>query len=250
MFIQEMHYEFKLRSNRLNSNNFKDPLPIIIDRYLNRAQNWYVEHFAEKRFPDGFDFSQQRKDMFSTITVTFPDQPRLSATKVEDNLYRLPVSTLKYQYAHWIRGSVKCSSKPVNISMVKHDTLNKYLRDDHTKPSAQWGEILAKIGSFGKEQNIFFYTDGDLTDNTLEIDYIRYPSNVFVSGYNTIAYEYATINKVDQNSFYGQNSDPVHSELPAMFHSLLVDIAVYLYAGSTDNPFLTQFLQNNIITQA
>ena len=46
MTIQEMHYEFKVRANRLDTLHYQDLNPYVIDSLINNAQLFFMEHYG------------------------------------------------------------------------------------------------------------------------------------------------------------------------------------------------------------
>lgn len=244
MNIHRMHREIDLRLQRLASSHDVDLLPVHKDEYLNQAQNWYIERFSESAQIEGFEATMQRKDMFSTLVVKTPDQPLVDLVAITAGKeYRYDLSNLKYRYAHWVRGSFPCDNDdPVKVWITTHDKLSVSIsKSSHNRPSYKWKRTVGVFGSHEGNQNVYIHTDA--VPGKLNIEYVKYPKDVFVGGYNSLEF------KKGDTTAYSLTSTPVDSEIPEQYHSLLVDIACYLIAGSTQNQFLLQFMQLNVAAQ-
>jgi len=68
MSIEELHYDFKLKMDRLNTSTTPDFLPHEIDWLLNEAQLIYVkQRFSGRPHPKGFEADTRRIHDLSTL---------------------------------------------------------------------------------------------------------------------------------------------------------------------------------------
>jgi len=224
MNIARMHHEYKLRYNRLNSNHKKDFPPAMIDDILNEAQNIYIELFyggnSIKKNKLGFETTQQRIDMLSTLVVK-PSEP-IYPQNVEGNVYEFDLSKCT-KYRHAVRAYVNSNCGLVNVQLIQHDDLNLVLNDAFRGPSRKWRRLVGAFGSnsFNPSQpSLYVYSEDDFVIEGLFLEYIREPRRVFFGGYDSLEFLRG------DTGAYNKNSNPVDTELPFAYHTVLVDIAV------------------------
>lgn len=251
MNIAKQHSEFKIRGNKVDSNHYVDLFPSQIDSFLNNSADFIVEHYGELK---DFGKTQFNKDLFGTMLVMFPDQPVLVPTDTQGQQYEYDLSSLKYDYIHLDRAYVQCNNLVVPVSLFKGDEQHK-LNDAYQKPSFLWKRLIGKIGksSTSSSTSLYVYSDVDLNDKELRVEYVKKPKRVFFGGYDSIEYLDCQRNNiiffphvVDCSSYYKTTDYPVSSDLPEAIHSLQVDIAVWLFTGKTENQFLNSFITNKI----
>jgi hypothetical protein len=250
MTIAEQHHQFKIKMNKLNSLHYEDLLPYQIDSKLNEAALFICNHWGEIF---QFGTSQFNKDLFGTSLVKYPDQPNLSLHQVIDNQYEYKLSNLKYPYLHLDRAYVKCGNSVVPISIIRHDEQHK-LNDGYQKPSFKWKRLLGTIGKSSDSTNtsLYIYSDVDLTNKEVRLEYVKLPRKVFFGYYDSVEYldckkrEQLEYRIEDCNQYYKKTDVPVNSDLPISYHDLQVDVATWLTTGNTENQFLNQFLSNKI----
>lgn len=249
MNIAKAHWEFKARANRLVTSHYRDLLPIHIDAKINEAQSFFLEHFAEvHKLP--FEMTQQRIDMVSTLLI---DEGTVTPDSVSGNVYEFRLNNLTEKYAHLARAYAVCGTDPIEINIRKHDELSRVLRDQFTRPSRKWGRLVGifrKDSAVDGQSSLYVYSELGWTISGIVPEYIKQPRDVFFGGYDTVEY-LDCIGRGLANcssTYLNSSDDPVDSELPELYHSLLVDIAVMLYYGVTDNPRLYQYTQSKIVS--
>jgi hypothetical protein len=233
MQIAEMHYQFKVKVDKVDSLKNRNFLPAEIDWLLNEA----IDIFVEQRYkPDstgvGFEVDQTRIDELSTLVIKYPLlQPAITPTLVANGIYKVELSkpTLAYDYRHLIRVSGKmakqgCTTKIFYDPMVvQHDDLTSSLTNYHNKPDFQWGIIPMVIGKGNQNSALYLYTNGDFIIPEVHLEYIKKPDKVSIGGYTYI----------DGNPSLQTNCD-----LPEKTHREIVDIAALLAKGDLENPNL------------
>lgn len=253
MTIAEQHREFDIRANKIDSNHYQHLLPNQKDSFLHEAAVFICNHYGELL---EFNNSQFNKDLFSTLLVKYPDQIGLTPAKNTEGQYEIDLSKLKYKYFHLDRAYIQCENQVIPISMIKHDEQNIF-NDSYKKPSYKWKRLYGIIGKKSSAQgnSLYIYSDVDLTNKKIRIEYVKFPKKVFFGYYDSI--EFLDCKKrenirnwviEDCNQYYKSTDQPVNSELPDTYHSLQVDIAVWLATGKTENQFINQFINNKIIS--
>ena len=218
MVISRMHYEIKFRYNKLNSNHKEDFFPQELDDAINKVTDDYVEIFysgnSYKEYKFGFEVTQQRMDMLSTLVVP---EKTVSPTLVRTNLYKIATSTLVPSYRHYLNSgwviAEGCSDR-IPITIIRHNDLNKKLLDDYQNPSLQWRRCLGVFKSDG----LYLYTDYVIT--SVIIEYLKNPVKVYSGGYDSLEYIQG------DTSAYHTGDPIVNSDLPVQYHDILVDMVV------------------------
>jgi hypothetical protein len=235
MTILGMHAQFDLEVDRISSGNHPDFNKREKDDYINKAI-WILvkEHYdRERRVPTGgFETKQFNTDLLKSIVAKFPDQPSLVPFALGNGIYELPLSTLQYEYLHFIRGQASIvknnCKKLVSFDLLEHD-------DDYNtfnKPSYKWERIIARFGMSStfpstslnpQKGSIYFETGGDFDIENVRIEYLRYPTKVFFSGYNEI------------NGIYTSADPAVNCDIDSAFHYEIVSIAAKEALRDTTN---------------
>lgn len=250
MTIKEMHLEFKWRYNKLDSNHKKDLTPYEIDALLNDAIHSYEEIFwsgnNSKRFKLGFEVTQQRIDMLSTLVVGQPEQPSLSPVVSDTtlNIYEYDLSDtvgdLIEPYSHLVRAyaTVEGCDTIFNVKLEQHDDLNRILKDDFRKPSKSWRRlpgVLKRSSDPTTETSLYLYTNGEFEIENLYVEYIKEAVKVSLGGYTDVN---------------GDVTVETHCDLPAHYHTMVVDIAVQEIARRLEDGNRFQLKQEKIITNS
>lgn len=222
MTVEEMHYDFKMKANKVDSQKNRNFLIPEIDWILNEAQEIFIKNIAEPRHPNsylGFETSQRTIDDIRPIVVSS------EITTLTNNVAALPSD-----YMFFLKGRAamvktintkSCTATGV-IFIRQHDDLFEQSMFD--KSSFEWRVVNA---NFIKEGLKLFTTDFTITK--VSISYIKKPAYInnaqnFVGGRYKLP-DGVTIKSVNQNC-----------ELPAHTHREIVDIAVLLASGVIQSP--------------
>ena len=213
-----MHYDFKMKLNKIDSQQYRNLLIPEIDWVLNEAQELFVKMVAEPRLRNhlGFEVNQRSIDDIRTIVVNE------ECLNVNDNVTALP-----QDYWHFLKGEVimekgKCEGVKGRFHVRQHD--DEFENSPFDKSSFEWRAVN---GIFYKD-GVKFYTDGTFTIKQFCMSYLKklkyihnaedfrngeykLPSGVLLSGYQDC-------------------------ELPDHTHREIVDIAVLLISGQLQIP--------------
>ena len=213
MNIKEMHYDFKRKFNKIDSQQNRNFLVPEIDQYLNEAEDIFKKTIAEPRFRTklGFESSQRNTESLRTIVIT------TCQTDLSTLVYILPVD---YQY--FVRGRVElvrgtCPVRKAPIRIMEHD--DEFEEDVFTKSSFDWKRINGLFNSDG----LLLHTDGTFTIKNACVTYIRKTKFMHnAEDFRTGGYELPSGVALTGTE---------NCELPEHTHRELVDIAVMLAAG-------------------
>jgi len=246
MDIRRMHWEFKERINKLDSSHKKDLSDVEIDAILNDMQHAYIEIFYSgnnyKKYKIGFEVTQQRIDMLSTVVIGQPEQSLIlpSTSDLNLNIYEFDFNDLKYKYKHLLRAYyIDPSCGLFEIKIEQHDDINKVITDEFRGPSLVWKRLIGNIKSSSNvstESSLYIYTNGVIDiSGGIYIEYIKQPQDVFLGTYDSFEYvncidDGGTNCELQYNVSSGSPTGTISSELPQDYHTLLIDLAVQEYA--------------------
>lgn len=226
MIIQKMHWLFKERYNKLDSNNYRDLTAYQIDEKINNAQLLFLEAHAYS------ETTLQDYDMVNNLLVTSPEQAAIAPVTVTGQKYEFDLASLKYPLFKLKRivANTNCGEVTLSqTSIIGHDKLNIVLGDYHQKPSKKWTKLVASFAkaSGGSHQNLYIYSEAGFVVNSLSLDYVRKPKEVFFGGYNSIEYLDCVASQGSNcNQYYNAATPPVDCEVDERYHDLIVDYAV------------------------
>lgn len=228
-----MHYDFKTKLNKIDSQQYRNLRIPEIDWKLNEAQELFVKLIAKPRLRNhlGFETSQRSIDDIRTIVI------KDYCSNITNNIGTLPLD-----YWHFISGEVLmnkgvCKGVKGTIKIRQHD--DEFEKSPFHCSSFDWREVNAVFF----EDGLKFYDDGTFTISDFCINYIKkleYIHNAadFGSGSYRLPSGVMLTGKVD-------------SELPDHTHREIVDIAVSLASNELQSPDYQNKMQklniNNII---
>lgn len=243
--VKRLHVLFKQKYNKLDSNHNKDFPPAFIDDFLYEAALDYVDIFGasdqKKAQKYGFEVTQQRIDMLSTLVVDINDGEILLPTEqiTEHGFYRyeFELGTSEKPYMHKVRFAANSNCGDIGIDIKQHSDLNIILYDAYQKPSLKWFRLIGFIrkSSNSNKSSLYVYSDQPL--NGLTGQYIKRPNKPFFGGYDTLEYLNGDV------SYPNQTSDSIDLDVPETYCDMVVDIAVQNVSGNLKDYNHTTYLQ-------
>lgn len=111
MTIQELHYDFKLKANRIDTSVNTDFNPAQIDWLLNEAQLIFIKQrfTTSNNKKRGFETTKKRVEDLASLIIKYPTQPELTPLKLSDNVYETRLNELTFEYMFFIDGQVNIS---------------------------------------------------------------------------------------------------------------------------------------------
>ena len=228
MTIENMHFDFKFKLNKLDSSHNRNFLPQEVDWLLNEAMNIFINQ-------------KYNRQLFSDLEELLVINKSCSIAVFNDseNLYKADFSILSPDYMYYISGHAFLIKTDTNCSIEKRYA-DLYIKELHHKTqftafadsSYEWQEVACSfINTSGNETiagGLLLYTDGTFTIDNLKINYIRTPKRIAISNYNLL--DGAAVVKQD-------------CELSSVYHNQIVDIAVALAAGNLQMPDVNYKIQ-------
>lgn len=226
MNAREMHYDFKQKLNRIDSQKYSNLLVPEIDWKLNEAQEVFVKMVAQPRLKDqfGFEINQRTINDIRTIVVDQTSANGITPTVYDSSSF---IAALPSNY--WFLASCtvlatkgKCKDVRLQTREVQHDDENEVSVFD--KSSFEWRKSNIRFNKDG----LRIFTDGSYSITKVLLAYLVQPRKInnaqdFVGG---------TYNLLDGTTLVGTQS----CELPVMVHREIVDLAVLITAGDLSLP--------------
>jgi|SRR5688500_14389610 len=237
MNMREMHYDFKQKLNKIDSQKNRNLQVPEIDWKLNEAQEIFVKVIAQPRLRSqlGFEINQRTIDDIRTIVLnqTPANNNCIQTFNFGDDSF---LAQIPEDYWFFVGGKVyatkdSCVNVRLSIRPVTHD-------DEHDvsvfdRSSFEWR--IANI-RFNKD-GIKIFTDGTFDINLLCLNYIKKPVRIHnAQDFHNGQYEWP-----DGTLLSGTQA----CELPEPVHGEIVDLAVLLTSIDINSPD-TQQKQNKV----
>jgi len=256
MRIEEMHYDFDVKVDKVDSLSNRNFNVAQKDWLLNEAQWILLKEVYDitRRDQQSFEVTERRTQDLKNLHIKSPlPQPALTTISLGNGVYEAPLDGLVYEflYATRLRADITKGSctKNVGVSMSTTDDLNDSLLDPFHKPRFNSGDVLSVYGrseTSGNTQNnlygagsLYVYSDGTFTVDSVYIDYIKYPNRMWFGTYD-LTNDLRTKTVSNTYVYEAGVDSPVHSDLNAHVHQKIVDLAVMLAAQLIEDPNLIQ----------
>jgi hypothetical protein len=245
MTIQEAHYDFKIKIDKVDSLKKRNFLTHEIDWILNEAYLLFIkQRFGINNVKQAsFETTNKRKTDLRTLQVKSPErQPGLVPVLSHVGVFETNLSDLLYKPAVITNMAIKvkkgtCEKIIRDVKPVEHDDLNNYLTNSFYSPSLIWSRgIYVEGQGLGTEGSLYFYTNGEYDIEEVYIDYLKLPKRVWFGNYNTLDGKYVIGNP------------PVTFEVPEFVHNEIVDIAVVECSRFIENPDFFQLNSQKLQT--
>jgi len=216
MTIKDMHYDFKKKLNKLDSQQYRNLLIPEIDWTLNEAQELFVKMVAKPRINSYLGFEKSQRSIDDIRTVVKIDNIKCNYDKI-----KLPLD-----YWHFLKGNVfinsdVCNKKKARIYIRQHD--DNFQNSPFDKSSYKWGIVNGIfVGNY-----INLYTNDFRTINA-NINYIKKLNYI----HNAEDFRLGVYDLPSGVELKGS----VNCELPDHTHREIVDIAVLLVSGEINTP--------------
>lgn len=246
MTILEMHYDFKVKVDKVDSLNIDSFNDAEIDWIINYA----IDVFVKQRYgitnnkQYGFEVIQKRIDDLRTL---HKKEYEITPTLYKTDLYEAPLNQIvdpitsnvldNYWFTTRLRVDIRKGQcdKNVGVKQVQTDDLNKALGYSFYGPDFNWGRVIATFNSASdsvNESGSIFLNTKDFEVVKVYIDYIKKPETVWLGTYTNIT------GILDPNI-----DNPVDCDLPNSTHSEIITLAASLALGLISDPNFMQLKQ-------
>ena len=163
MTIKDMHYDFKKKLNKVDSQKHKNILIPEIDWTLNEALGIFVKTVSNPRIQmfRGFEINQRSVDDIKPLVI--PNE----WLNINDNIVTLPDN-----YWFFVKGKVEISKKDcgkVIASFTPRQQDDDFKDSVFDNSSFKW----RNVNGIFYENKIELFTDGSFTNNRFKLSYIK-----------------------------------------------------------------------------
>jgi len=217
-----MHYDVKVKLNKVDSQQYRNLRIPEIDWALNEAQGIFIKMIAEPRkvkmlFDFGFEKNQRNIDDIRTIVKN----NEVVYTKKENDFEYYVELPEDYQFlVHAKAKLAKNNCKDVNASCIVRQHDDEFEFSPFDRSSFEWREVNIRFYDDG----IKTFSDGTFSVNSLHLDYIRKPLYMHNAEDFGSTSQYILPDGVTLTGYQD-------CELPFQTHSEIVDIAVLVLTG-------------------
>lgn len=218
MTIKQMHYDFKKKLNKIDSQQYRNLLVPEIDWTLNEAQELFVKIVAKPRKNPSLGFELNQRTIDDIRTLVLNNQ----CLGVLNNVVELPDN-----YWHFIKADItmtkgNCNNVKARLHIRQHD--DDFENSPFDKSSFEWRTVNGLFFDGG----IKLHDDGTFTNNELCISYIKRPIYI----HNAEDFRGGTYTIPGGATLTGFQD----CELPEHTHREIVDIAVLIATGEIQAP--------------
>lgn len=218
MSVKNMHYDFKKKINKVDSQQYRNLLVPEIDWALNEAMRIFIDMVAEPRIQTMLGFEKNQKSIDDIRTIVIQDY---CSSSIVDNTIPIPEDYLYFINGYALATKNGCENKKLRLYLQQHD--DEFEEDIFFKSSFGWRFIN---GNFYKEGIRLYPTD--FTVNKGCISYIKRPAYI----HNAEDFRGGTYKLPDGTVFTGFQD----CELPQQTHREIVDLAVMIASGELSIP--------------
>lgn len=192
MIVNQIHQEFKLGCDKVDSLNSANFLPEEIDKYLSDAQEEFIEQRAwgnnfrresieetQKRVKDLQDITVNAE--LTVFTSNLNNKPNSKFVKLPSDYRHALEEEVTVQYPdcnHPAQGKGALPSTRVPVLALTHDKYNKTIQNPFTKPSLTKAYRLPYARTNTGEQQFELIVSPDQTLITYHLRYLKNPRKI------------------------------------------------------------------------
>lgn len=235
--IKNMHYDFKQKLNRLDSNKYIGLQIPQIDRKLNEALSLYILLVVEPRIKNqmGFETNQRTIDDIKILVKNNVELTLSDLHDTNDKEASMPDDYLYYISSGQLLATKDgCENKEMKTTVIKHD--NRSNESEFYNSNFEWRECNIRFfdGGIRLFQNDFTITK--FTINYIKVHPYIHNAEDFTGGTYTLP----------DGTVLGITVPYVDCILPLITHNEIVDLAVLLTTGDLELPSAYQFKNNTL----
>lgn len=229
MDIKEMHYDFKKKLNKIDSQQYRNLVIPEIDWTLNEAQELFIKMVAFPRLRSYLGFEKIQRSTDDIRTLVRNENDISNCIPIIDNTAQLPTDYWHYLSSYVLMSKSNCQNVEGSVFIREHD--DEFMKSPFDKSSFEWRTVNAVFF----ENGVRFYTNNEFSVTSFCLSYLRRP--VYIHN----AEDYVGGN---YNLLSGVNLTGIQNcELPDHTHREIVDIAVLIAQGELENPTSYQLKQ-------
>ena len=216
-----MHYDVKMKLNKLDSQQYRNLIIPQVDWILNEAQELFVKMIAEPRIASHYGYEIGQRTWMDIRSVV-EEEKSITPT---NNIVTLPTDFWFYVSAFCEMKKDSCKKTSHKIFIRQHD--DDFENSPFDKSSFEWKTVN---GVFNKDGLKLFASDFSITRILLTyIRKLKYIHNGL--GFGPNGYKRPGVEGPEADC-----KEPVNCELPDSTHREIVDIAVLIATGQLQIP--------------
>lgn len=219
MDIRDIHYDYKQKLNKIDSQQYRNLRVPEIDWKINEATNIFIKLVAQPRIYNhlGFETSQRTIDDIRTIVIS--DTPLIPINNNDNSYYvELPDDYMFYLSSKALITKDNCGTVYATCIVRQHD--DRHEESPFDSSSFEWREVNIRF----YDKGIKIFTDGTFIIDTFYLNYIRKHPYI----HNAQDYLPSGTYKLPNGQLLTGSQN---IELPEHVHSEIVDIAVLITSG-------------------
>ena len=221
MTIQEMHYDVKMKLNKVDSQQYRNLIIPQVDWILNEAQELFVKMIAEPRIASHYGFEIGQRSWMDIRSIVVEEK---SIDPIA-NLVTLPTDFWYYVSAYCKMKKGGCEKNSHKIFIRQHD--DDFENSPFDKSSFEWKTVN---GVFNENGLKLYAEDFDIVEVLLTyIKKLKYIHNA--AGFGINGYKRPGVTGPEATC-----TGSVNCELPESTHREIVDIAVLIATGQLQIP--------------
>ena len=228
MTIQEMHYDFKMKLNKIDSEQYRNLRIPEIDWKLNEALEIFIKNNAEPYQVPFYGFEKNQRSIDNIRPLVVENQ----LITLNGSVAPLPDDYMFYVSSYVIMKKGKCKDRKGRVLIKQHDDM--FEESPFDRSSYEWSEINATFDSAG----LRLYIPEGITLDGLHLTYIRKHAYIHNAQDFLPGSKYKLPNGIELTG--RQNC-----ELPDYTHREIVDIAVYIASMDLEQQ-TAQFKQSKL----
>ncbi len=227
MTIKDMHYDFKKKFNKIDSQEHRNLRVPEIDWALNEAYELFVKLVAQPRLRSylGFEKSQRTIDDIREVVVN------AAPLLVTNNIVTLPEDYMFFLRARVNMTKGNCTSDKGVLRIRQHD--DEFEESTHHNSSFEWRHVNALF----TQEGLKLYDDGTFMNIGLQLSYIKKLEYI----HNAESFRNGQYNLPSGDTLTGTQD----CLLPDHTHREIVDIAVRIASWEIQSS-MTQIHQSKL----
>lgn len=226
--VRAMHYDFKQKLNKIDSQQYRNLKVPEIDWKLNEALYLFVKMIAEPRtsLVMGFERNQRTIDDIRALVIPAKE---INTETFKTNVVK---AALPSDYLFHVRSKSVCTKEEctVEIPNIVEKHGEDFENDVFAKSSFEWREVNALfVGN-----NMHLFSDGTFAISKLLLDYIKKPV-YFHTAIDAAGGKY----KLPDGETLLE--DYQNCELPDALHGEIVDLAVLITTGDLISDYQAKY---------
>lgn len=222
MDIKAMHYDFKKKLNKVDSQQYKNLLIPEIDWVLNEAAELIVKMIAFPRYRQLLGFEKSQRNIDDIRTIVENENDNNNCITVINDIATLPDDYWFYLSSYVLMTKDNCQNIKGKVIVREHDDEPQLSPFD--KSSFKWREVNAV---FYKDGVRFLIDNNEFSVTSFCLSYIRRMAYM----HNAEDFTIGGYNLPDGTNLNGTQD----CELPDSLHSEIVDLAVLITQGELEH---------------